>query len=677
MSVLHLGALHAGTLFLGGCLSEASGEARKGAPGPGESTPEEDSAPPGDSGADDSVVTVGDLIVPAALRLPVMEIGDSGDSASLEVYSPSGTAELQFRAGADLSITGDPSPLSAGETRRLTVTYTGSTARRRLFEGAVTVGDGEAVVAVVVSAVVAHADLPDALVWESSRFGEYFVAELPSAPFPYGGASWDDPSVLVYLAAPIQHPNADVITHLHGHNASLRDVVRTQYLLEQSALSGRDAVLIVPQGPESAASGDFGRLADDDGHLNLVSDVLALLYREGRLERPVPGLQALTSHSGGYVATAAILERGGLPIHAVHLFDSVYGYESTFAAFARAGGVLRSLYTATGGTDDNNRGLRDTLEGEGYEVGRSIGDLALRDQPVSIVSTDSSHSGCVSDTRNYARLLAASGLQPGRYGAPELLYSQTDGGSAAVAWLDDPGGVLEVEVGGVRSDQSPVSVNPSDSLTATCADGSCLDSDRYGATGSDWLIVDGFDRVLTGSYSERRHDFASRVGQALGGETFSVASNEAVGAGLVALADFGGVIWLLGDESTADLCFDEDEQARVEAYLDGGGRLLVSGSELGYATASSWLSGTLGIGYAADDAGTNTAGTFTFGTIYEEDYPDVLSGEQTLLRYDTGGAAAVAATPGDGSVVAVGFGVENVDDAELPTLMALLLAPFG
>ena len=34
----------------------------------------------------------------------------------------------------------------------------------------------------------------------------------------------------------------------------------------------------------------------------------------------------------------------------VDLFDSLYGYVATYEAFAQAGGVLRSDYTAGGGT---------------------------------------------------------------------------------------------------------------------------------------------------------------------------------------------------------------------------------------------------------------------------------------------------------------------------------------
>ena len=61
-------------------------------------------------------------------------------------------------------------------------------------------------------------------------------------------------------------------------------------------------------------------------------------------------------------------------------------------------------------------------------------------------------------------------------------------------------------------------------------------SDAYGATGTSWLVVDGFDRVLDGSFTGATHPFAAKVGAATG-DPFSVASNEAVAQGIVDLAE--------------------------------------------------------------------------------------------------------------------------------------------
>ena len=43
---------------------------------------------------------------------------------------------------------------------------------------------------------------------------------------------------------------------------------------------------------------------------------------------------------------------------------------------------------------------------------------------------------------------------------------------------------------------------------------------------------------------------------------------------------------MLGDESYLDATFDRDEQVIVKNYLQNGGRLFVSGSEVGYDLAN-------------------------------------------------------------------------------------------
>ena len=120
------------------------------------------------------------------------------------------------------------------------------------------------------------------------------------------------------------------------------------------------------------------------------------------------------------------------------------------------------------------------------------------------------------------------------------------------------------------------------------------------------------------------------------------------------------MLWLLGDEGTSDVTLDAGARAAISAYVDGGGRLVLSGSEVGYATDRSWLASTLGATYVSDDAGTDgLQNGWTFGVAYPEDWPDVLSGTTVLWRYDTGGAAAVV----DGRVAVVGFPLETLDGA--------------
>ncbi|MGC9024644.1 MAG: N-acetylmuramoyl-L-alanine amidase, partial [Chloroflexia bacterium] len=191
------------------------------------------------------------------------------------------------------------------------------------------------------------------------------------------------------------------------------------------------------------------------------------------------------------------------------------------------------------------------------------------------------------------------------------------------------------------------------------------------------LLVDGFDRLdrfgliyedtpyvgtIGRMYLERMntYDYAVQHGRALEAcdVSFDFAANEAVIAGDVALTDYGTVDWILGEESTADKTFDTTEQALVSAFLNGGGRLLVSGAEIGWdldyrGGGPAFYNTYLKADYVSDDAQTYQAagagGIFTgLGTIsfddgthgtYDVDYPDRISpygGSTVNLVYQGG-----------------------------------------
>jgi len=625
---------------------------------------------------------------PARVALPFAVVGDPAPSATLTLAGDASTGGLELAVSGPFELLGELGPLDGGE-RLLTVRYTGDMASPALAVGGVTLTIDGDVLAVDLAAVVGAAGLGSAT-WASDAYGDHALVELPSAPNAAGTTPWSDDRVLLALPPGLtDRDGVDVVTHLHGHNAELSRTVAAQRLVEGLAYSGRDAVLLVPQGPVNAASGDFGQLAAPGGHQRLVRDALAVLYRDGYIGWPVAGAQVLSSHSGGYIATAKIVSDGGLPISAVHLYDSLYGYVSTYEAYASSGGRLRSLYTSGGGTDANNLAMAADLRASGLDVGASLTDDALAAEPLLVGFSAAAHGACLSDERTYARWLMWSGL-PFRPGAtPEVRAVVHSGATALVSWLPDGQAGALVRVEGSDDGQSWSTLAETAASFAEVAltrwvrirlvDGAVVSgpSDVYGAAtgaGPRWLVVDGFDRVFGGSYTAPSHDFAARVGGALG-RPFDAASNEAVVAGEVVLSDYDAVLWLLGDESSADLTFDADERALIAAYVGAGGKIAVSGSEVGYATPSAWLQSALGATYVADDAGTTSLSDgFTFGVAYPEDYPDVLSGQRTLWTYGTGGAAAVVS--GDARVV-VGFPLETLAPGDLGPALAELVAAVG
>ncbi len=105
-------------------------------------------------------------------------------------------------------------------------------------------------------------------------------------------------------------------------------------LREQVVASGRNAVLLVPQGPKDAPHSGDGKLElDEDGFLRFMTEVATWLHDNGNVPSARTGRIVLSAHSGGYGGAGGVLQRGGRndAITDVLLFDAAYWY---FAAFS-------------------------------------------------------------------------------------------------------------------------------------------------------------------------------------------------------------------------------------------------------------------------------------------------------------------------------------------------------
>ncbi|MGB6649525.1 MAG: N-acetylmuramoyl-L-alanine amidase [Bacteroidota bacterium] len=225
-------------------------------------------------------------------------------------------------------------------------------------------------------------------------------------------------------------------------------------------------------------------------------------------------------------------------------------------------------------------------------------------------------------------------------------------------------------------------------------------SDTYGVhehSGSRVLIVDAFDRVA--SWPQPQHAFVKSYGDALQalGVPFESCGNDAVQSGEVNLADYDVVLYFAGDDSDSDESLSAVEQFHIFKFLTGGGKLFISGSELGYDLARAGrpdyesFNELLKAEYVGDDAGRRScegaAGTvfeglsFTFGEVtedtYVEDYPDYVApfgGSEPALIYT--GSSFVAAvqytgtfvdslgTTAEGQLVYVAFATETIYPAQ-------------
>ncbi|WP_197528480.1 golvesin C-terminal-like domain-containing protein [Aeoliella mucimassa] len=236
------------------------------------------------------------------------------------------------------------------------------------------------------------------------------------------------------------------------------------------------------------------------------------------------------------------------------------------------------------------------------------------------------------------------------------------------------------------------------------------------------LIVNGFDRLgrsqnpiqdspYTDSVQRVRPQesnsgdylvtVASAIQQSASTLAIDSTSNEAVISGQVDLTDYDAVIWMSGEESSADDTFNQTEQNLVSQYIAGGGNFFASGSEIAWDL--DWLNNgrdffenVLRASYAADNANTYVASGVAGGLLdgldlsfddgsefYDVDYPDVLttsSGSTLIATYSTGGGAGTyaAGSRGSGDVVVLGFPIESVMSASDRTeAIRRILAAFG
>ncbi|WP_461790484.1 N-acetylmuramoyl-L-alanine amidase [Pedobacter sp.] len=331
---------------------------------------------------------------------------------------------------------------------------------------------------------------------------------------------------------------------------------------------------------------------------------------------------------------------------------------------------------------------------------------------------------------------------------PTLYYITGTGGSNVVnaAWranteptlkgyrlyyaLDDDfsGWALAADESTLTAATTSISLNPSQflvvpttsavhfKLTAVVTNGVNPDvesapSDVYSrtvntTTGPRVLIVDGFDRIK--DYKSGSHNFSAIYFETLKDNAtmrINCAADEMIDAGTILLSDYDIVLWFSGDESSADRIFNGTNKTKVKAFLDNGGKLLITGSEIAYNLGRSgateydlsFMNNYLKANYVSDGVITDTPVSGVVGSPFEgvllnlgenylASYPDNISPfgtARTILNYNTAGRFAGTAYKGTfgsgttpGGVIYLGFPLETAPQEQITTFMAKALAYF-
>lgn len=244
------------------------------------------------------------------------------------------------------------------------------------------------------------------------------MPSFTSAPYPHAGRPYRDSTVGIYVPASYRaSETVDYVVHFHGWHNDVRHVLQRYRLREQLELSRRNAVLIVPQGPEDAPDSDFGKLEHDNGGFaRLIEDAGAFLRRQRVTAATETGRIVLSSHSGGYGGQAGVLTRGGLNRYVtdVILFDSAYGYYDAFANWtkSRSENHLLSMFTAD--TSNGNAYLMTLVQAQNPNIfvrsahGMTLAELQTR--APTFIQTNVAHDELLQRYNWYALFLQATAL---------------------------------------------------------------------------------------------------------------------------------------------------------------------------------------------------------------------------------------------------------------------------
>jgi aldose 1-epimerase len=265
--------------------------------------------------------------------------------------------------------------------------------------------------------------------WQSVPEGELILRPFPSAPYPHASrekgyqgksttyspeAHYSDSTVGIFIPAGYKPgESVDYVVHFHGHNNHVAKVIPQYKLMEQMAAFRVNAILIVPQGPRDAPDSGGGKLErDGNGFEKLMLEITDYLVAQKKLTTAKIGRVILSSHSGGYQVTAAILDHGGMAEHIsdVILLDSSYGSLERFAKWAEASAAHRLVSLYTHHLAAANTELMGLLDRAGVKFQRGsdseIGDDECAKRGTTFIATEVPHD--LIPTRFFGRLVRTS-----------------------------------------------------------------------------------------------------------------------------------------------------------------------------------------------------------------------------------------------------------------------------
>lgn len=463
--------------------------------------------------------------------------------------------------------------------------------------------------------------------WHTTPYGRYMVTGMANSPFPdtsNSGPAFRDSSVYFFIPDGYQKKNIyDLIVDHHGfgtiidpandEKTSYPELFRQDY---QLYMSGKNAILIIPQAARNVPNGAQGKFAQMNGFQKFIAEADRLLKKEGIL---LPASQLrdihISSFSGGYYITAMDISQNSpdflTHIRSVNLWDSFYGHRDIYFQWAmRPDRLFFSSFTPTGGTVQLNRQLQDSLRIQRLEFDTiRVSDEILPKRLIEY--THRSHWDVATGEFSYMKYLARLPLDDIDIRPPELISVIPGEHSVSISWNRQNNSLLagyRLWAAGHDNDfkliadekilnkqSNHFSHNTKSILTykleAVSVNGNVKPA-RFHLTGRPGdsspriLLVHAENRWINpgvkGFLPEQflyppQKDLTGQTGQWIP-DPFASCSNQALREGRINPADFDRIIWLAGNEGPMDKIIDHNEDLWLRKYLAQGGNLLLSGT---------------------------------------------------------------------------------------------------
>lgn len=265
--------------------------------------------------------------------------------------------------------------------------------------------------------------------------GRLIVTQFVTAPFPHplraeghkykdklypAKEHYSDNTVAIFIPKGFRETGTvDFVVHFHGWHNTVAGTLRGYKLIEQFVEGGKNAILIVPEGPHNAPDSFGGKLEDSEGFKKFMAETVETLRAKAEFKQKSfsIGNIILSGHSGGYRVISAILDRGGLSnnVKEVWLFDALYAETDKFLAWwDKEHGRLINIYTDGGGTKDDSEAMMELLKKRGTkfvtgeETKMSLDEL--RGNQLLFIHTDLAHNDVLEKRREFALYLKTSCL---------------------------------------------------------------------------------------------------------------------------------------------------------------------------------------------------------------------------------------------------------------------------